>query len=215
MSQFELNAGAGSDAGAGKKAANAAAGAETQGEVRLRRPERRQMELVPQCTDDLVSATHPVRTVAAVVAKLNLLKSSAVPLPTLCTKSVNGPKAPSPGTVPAAFRFHKPRVRQPQHRNQLPLLREAGNSPLPRSQFPRRCVHASACESPTGRFTLRTGGAGSKGPYVSPSSTSSISCLSSSRPCGATKPALCFGPRGVSVHAIRSISTNVLRILFT
>jgi hypothetical protein len=72
MSQFELNAGASSDAGAGKEAANAAAGAETQGEVRLRRPERRQMELVPQCTDDLVSATHPVRTVAAVVAKLNL-----------------------------------------------------------------------------------------------------------------------------------------------
>jgi hypothetical protein len=36
-------------------------------------------------------------------------------------------------------------VRQPQHRNQLPLLREAGNSPLPRPQFPRRCVHASAC----------------------------------------------------------------------
>jgi transposase len=30
------------------------------------------MELVPQCMDDLVSATHPVRTVAAVAAKLNL-----------------------------------------------------------------------------------------------------------------------------------------------
>jgi transposase-like protein DUF772 len=67
MSQFELIAGASSGADVG--AAKAAAGAETSGEVRLRRPEPRQMELVPQCTDDLVSATHPVRTVAA---KLNL-----------------------------------------------------------------------------------------------------------------------------------------------
>src|SRR5260370_38174806 len=67
MSRFELNAGVRSS-----EKAKAAAGAETQGEVRLRRPERRQMELVPQCTDDLVSATHPVRTVAAVAAKLNL-----------------------------------------------------------------------------------------------------------------------------------------------
>jgi transposase len=67
MSPFELNAGVRSS-----ETAKTAAGAETQGEVRLRRPERRQMELVPQCTDDLVSATHPVRTVAAVVAKLNL-----------------------------------------------------------------------------------------------------------------------------------------------
>lgn len=42
------------------------------GEVRLRKPERRQMELVAQCTDDLVGPTHGVRTVAAVVAKLDL-----------------------------------------------------------------------------------------------------------------------------------------------
>jgi transposase len=45
---------------------------EAAGEVRLRKPERRQMEWVPQCTDDFVSATHGVRTVAAVVAKLDL-----------------------------------------------------------------------------------------------------------------------------------------------
>jgi len=45
---------------------------EVKGEVRLRKPERRQMELVPQCTDDLVGPTHAVRTVAAVVAKLDL-----------------------------------------------------------------------------------------------------------------------------------------------
>src|SRR5260370_17058096 len=45
---------------------------EAAGEVRLRKPERRQMEWVPQCTDDLVAATHGVRTVAAGVAKLDL-----------------------------------------------------------------------------------------------------------------------------------------------
>jgi transposase len=42
------------------------------GEVRLRRPERRQMGWVPQCPDDLVAATHPVRMVAAVVGQLDL-----------------------------------------------------------------------------------------------------------------------------------------------
>jgi transposase len=42
------------------------------GQVRLRTPERRQMAWVPQCTDDLVGPTHPVRTVAAVAAKLDL-----------------------------------------------------------------------------------------------------------------------------------------------
>jgi transposase len=45
---------------------------EAVGEVRLRRPERRQMGWVVQCPDDLVSAQHPVRTVAAVVAQLDL-----------------------------------------------------------------------------------------------------------------------------------------------
>lgn len=42
------------------------------GEVRLRKPERRQMEWVAQCTDDLVGPTHGVRTVVAVVAQLDL-----------------------------------------------------------------------------------------------------------------------------------------------
>jgi transposase len=45
---------------------------EAVGEVRLRKPERRQMALVPQCPDDLVAPTHAVRTVAAVVSKLDL-----------------------------------------------------------------------------------------------------------------------------------------------
>ena len=45
---------------------------EAAGEVRLRRPERRQMAWVPQCSDDLVPPMHAVRLVAAVVAKLDL-----------------------------------------------------------------------------------------------------------------------------------------------
>ena len=45
---------------------------EAAGEVRLRKPERRQMELVPQCVDDFIAPTHPVRTVAQVVEKMDL-----------------------------------------------------------------------------------------------------------------------------------------------
>lgn len=45
---------------------------EAAGEVRLRKPERRQMAWVPQCIDDLVPPTHPVRMVAALVATLDL-----------------------------------------------------------------------------------------------------------------------------------------------
>src|SRR6202790_2349417 len=40
--------------------------------VRLRTPERRQVAMVVQCPDDLVSAGHPVRLVLAVVEKLDL-----------------------------------------------------------------------------------------------------------------------------------------------
>src|SRR5260370_19003803 len=40
--------------------------------VGLRRPERRQVAMVVQCPDDLVSASHPVRLVLAVVEKLDL-----------------------------------------------------------------------------------------------------------------------------------------------
>ena len=45
---------------------------ECQSAVRLRRPERRQMAMVMQCPDDLVSATHPVRRVAEVVEHLDV-----------------------------------------------------------------------------------------------------------------------------------------------
>jgi transposase len=44
----------------------------TQPGARLRMPERRQMEWVAQCPDDLVGAGHPVRLVAAVVEKLDV-----------------------------------------------------------------------------------------------------------------------------------------------
>ena len=102
MSQFELIAGAssGADAGAGTEAAEARA--ETPGEVRLRRPERQQMELVPQCTDDLVSATHPVRTVAAVVAKLNL---SAFGEPIKAREGVAGRDATDPELLVALWLY--------------------------------------------------------------------------------------------------------------
>jgi transposase len=43
-----------------------------QSAVRLRRPERRQVAMVVQCPDDLVSAGHAVRMVMAVVEKLDL-----------------------------------------------------------------------------------------------------------------------------------------------
>ena len=42
------------------------------GSVRLRQPQRRQMAMVATCPDDLVSATHPVRLLQAVVERLDL-----------------------------------------------------------------------------------------------------------------------------------------------
>lgn len=40
--------------------------------VRLRKPDRLQMEMVVRCADDLVSRTHPARAVAALVATMDL-----------------------------------------------------------------------------------------------------------------------------------------------
>lgn len=45
---------------------------EGRGAVRLRVPERRQMAMVVQCTDDLVAAGHPVRMVMALVERLDV-----------------------------------------------------------------------------------------------------------------------------------------------
>jgi len=47
-------------------------GREGQPKPRLRRPDRHQMVLVPVCPDELVPPDHPVRTVAAVVATMDL-----------------------------------------------------------------------------------------------------------------------------------------------
>jgi len=70
MELDELPAGRGDSPraeGAGKQGAGECSAA-----VRLRRPERRQMAMVVQCPDDLVSATHPVRRVAEVVEHLDV-----------------------------------------------------------------------------------------------------------------------------------------------
>ena len=48
------------------------ASAPCQSPVRLRTPERRQMEMVPRCLDDLVSPEHPIRRVAQVAEHLDL-----------------------------------------------------------------------------------------------------------------------------------------------
>src|SRR5205085_1810395 len=42
--------------------------------VRLRQPQRNQMEMRVQCPDDLVAVDHPVRMVAAVVERLDVSK---------------------------------------------------------------------------------------------------------------------------------------------
>src|ERR1019366_3594955 len=49
---------------------------EVQAAVRLRVPERRQMAMVVQCADDLVSAQHPVRMVMALLETLDLTRFS-------------------------------------------------------------------------------------------------------------------------------------------
>lgn len=49
-----------------------AAPAPCQSPVRLRTPERRQMEMVPRCLDDLVSPEHPVRRIAQVTEHLDV-----------------------------------------------------------------------------------------------------------------------------------------------
>jgi transposase len=51
---------------------NGEGGSGHRGAVRLRKPERRQMSMVVQCADDLVGPTHAVRTVMAVVERLDV-----------------------------------------------------------------------------------------------------------------------------------------------
>src|SRR5438309_310798 len=80
--------------------AGAVAGAAS--EVRLRKPERREMGWVPQCPDDLVAPTHRVRTVAAVVAKLDL---SAFREPIQAREGVAGRDATDPELLVALWLY--------------------------------------------------------------------------------------------------------------
>ncbi len=48
------------------------AGVQEKRAVRLRKAERLQLSMEPHCIDDLVRALHPVRTVMAVVEKLEV-----------------------------------------------------------------------------------------------------------------------------------------------
>lgn len=70
--------------------------------VRLRQAERRQMLLAVQCADDLVSATHPVRMVAAVVARLDL---SHFREPILAREGVAGRDATDPELLVALWLY--------------------------------------------------------------------------------------------------------------
>src|SRR5205807_108551 len=68
----------------------------SQGAVRLRQPQRHQMEMRVQCPDDLVAADHPVRIVAAVVERLDIQKFSE---PIRAREGMVGRDATDPGLV--------------------------------------------------------------------------------------------------------------------
>ena len=72
------------------------------GAVRLRQPERRQMAMVVQCPDDLVSATHPVRRVAQVVEHLDV---SAFCTPIKAREGVPGRDATDPKLLIALWLY--------------------------------------------------------------------------------------------------------------
>jgi transposase len=70
--QFEMNELLAEQGEASGAAPRKAAPAPCQSPVRLRTPERRQMEMVPRCVDDLVSPEHPVRRIAHLAEHLDL-----------------------------------------------------------------------------------------------------------------------------------------------
>lgn len=72
------------------------------GELRLRKPERRQMAFVPQCPDDWVPEGHEVRTVAAVVEKLDV---SAFGEGIEAREGVAGRDATDPGLLVALWLY--------------------------------------------------------------------------------------------------------------
>jgi hypothetical protein len=78
--------------------------------VRLRRPERQQMEWAAQCPDDLVSASHPVRLVMAVVEKLERLEQAIAQLPELKQKQAEAARRAGHGKRGEQIRARQPRV---------------------------------------------------------------------------------------------------------
>ncbi len=70
--------------------------------VRLRQPERRQMAMVATCPDDLVSATHPVRLLMAVVERLDLQRFYE---PIQARRGVAGRDATDPRLLVALWLF--------------------------------------------------------------------------------------------------------------
>jgi len=73
-----------------------------QAPVRLRTPERRQMEMVPRCLDDLVSPEHPVRRIAQVVEHLEV---SAFCQPIKAREGVAGRDATDPKLLVALWLY--------------------------------------------------------------------------------------------------------------
>jgi transposase len=73
-----------------------------QSAVRLRTPERRQMEMMPRCVDDLVSPTHPVRQIMEVVEHLDL---SAFCQPIKAREGVAGRDATDPKLLVALWLY--------------------------------------------------------------------------------------------------------------
>jgi transposase len=73
-----------------------------QSPVRLRTPERRQIEMVPRCLDDLVSPLHPVRLIARVVEHLDL---SAFCQPIKAREGVAGRDATDPQLLVALWLY--------------------------------------------------------------------------------------------------------------
>jgi len=73
-----------------------------QSPVRLRTPERRQMEMIPRCLDDWVSPQHPVRQIAEVVEHLDL---SAFCQPIKAREGVAGRDATDPKLLVALWLY--------------------------------------------------------------------------------------------------------------
>ena len=87
---------------AASEAAGDVAPAPCQSPVRLRTPERRQMELVPRCLDDLVPPEHTVRVIAEVVEHLDL---SAFCQPIKAREGVAGRDATDPKLLVALWLY--------------------------------------------------------------------------------------------------------------